>query len=408
MPSRKASRSRSLPVTRMQKTGPISAITPPMLGTNAINPATSAHAGASGTRRISRPISHSTATQSASMETARHQFTSALPAVRRCCPGDGRPLIAGAKASTVGRCGFAYPTGCSGDSITGGCAGSYGTGDVGWSCGAGSSMPHVRLLRKRKTMDLRPLIRSARVNLAAIGVGALYGLTMRLLFSHQMLPPVAGNILATTVVVMAVAFLFGVPFTMGYVTVTARFHLDREANRAPPGVAYWIIFPWLPAIFAMLLAALFAWEGSICLLFAAPIMLIMASLGGISAGLSQRHRFRPAQLSAAALLPMLLVVLESKVPDPQNLRTVETAIPIHASAASVWQNITRVPAIIPAELPASWVRSVGFPRPVEATLSHEGVGGVRQASFTGGLVFTETIDHWDSLHDLSFSIHANT
>ena len=45
---------------------------------------------------------------------------------------------------------------------------------------------------------------------------------------------------------------------------------------------------------------------------------------------------------------------------------------------------------------------------MEATLSHEGVGGVRQASFTGGLVFTETIDHWDSLHDLSFSIHANT
>jgi hypothetical protein len=257
-------------------------------------------------------------------------------------------------------------------------------------------------------MDLRPLIRIARVNLAAIGVGALYGLTMRFLFSHQMLSPVAGNILATTVVVMNVAFLFGVPFTMGYVTVTARFHLDREANRAPPGVAYWIIFPWLPAIFAMLLAALFAWEGSICLLFAAPIMLIMASLGGICAGLSQRLRFRPAQLSAVALLPLFLVVLESKVPDPQNLRTVETAIPIHASAVSVWQNIIRVPAIIPAELPASWVRSVGFPRPVEATLSHEGVGGVRQASFTGGLVFTETIDHWDSLHDLSFSIHANT
>jgi hypothetical protein len=67
-----------------------------------------------------------------------------------------------------------------------------------------------------------------------------------------------------------------------------------------------------------------------------------------------------------------------------------------------------VPAIDAGELPSSWVRTVGFPRPVEATLSHEGLGGVRHASFTGGLVFTETIDNWDSLHDLSFSIHANT
>jgi hypothetical protein len=256
-------------------------------------------------------------------------------------------------------------------------------------------------------MDLRPLLRGARVNLAAIGVGALYGLTMRFLFTHQTLPPVAGNILATTLVVMTVAFLFGVPFTMGYVTVTARFRLDREMNRAEPGVAYWIIFPWLPAIFAMLLAALFAWEGSICLLFAAPVMLPMSSLGGISAGLSQRRRSRPAQLSAVALLPLLLMVLESKVPDPQNLRTVETAIAIHASAASVWQNIIRVPAISARELPPSWVRTIGFPRPVEATLSHEGIGGVRRASFTGGLVFTETIDHWDTLRDLNFRIHAN-
>ena len=162
-----------------------------------------------------------------------------------------------------------------------------------------------------------PSFCSARVNLAAIGVGALYGLTMRLLFSHQMLPPVAGNILATTVVVMTVgASSLGCPSRSADVTVTARFHLDREANRAPPGVAYWIIFPWLPAIFVMLLAALFAWEGSICLLFAAPIMLIMASLGGISAGLSQRHRFRPAQLSAVALLPMLLVVLREQSAQP--------------------------------------------------------------------------------------------
>jgi hypothetical protein len=257
-------------------------------------------------------------------------------------------------------------------------------------------------------MDLRPLIRNTRVNLVALAIGALYGLIIRLLFSYQKPSSGASDILAAALWVMTIAFLFGVPFAMGYVAVTARFHLGRESNRGRPGVAYWIFFPWLPAILAMLLAALLAWEGAICLLFATPVMLVMASVGGISAGLSQRRQFRAAQLSAVALLPLLLVVMESKVPDAQSLRTVETSILIHAPVTTVWQNIVRVSAIDAKELPSSWVIAVGFPRPVEATLSYEGVGGIRNASFTGGLVFTETVDRWDDLHDLRFRIRANT
>ncbi len=146
MPSRKASRSRSRPWTRMQKVGPISAMTPPMFGTKAISPATSAHAGASGTRRISKPISHSTATHNASIDMARHQFTSAVPAVRRCCAGLGRPLRVGPAISTGGLCGFAYPTGCSGRWIAGGSAGSCGTGAIDSSSDWGSSIgTHVLL-----------------------------------------------------------------------------------------------------------------------------------------------------------------------------------------------------------------------------------------------------------------------
>src|SRR5205807_1245983 len=48
------------------------------------------------------------------------------------------------------------------------------------------------------------------------------------------------------------------------------------------------------------------------------------------------------------------------------------------------------------------------PRPVEATLSHEGVGGVRHATFEGGVLFIETVDAWEPQRRLSFSIHAQT
>lgn len=67
-----------------------------------------------------------------------------------------------------------------------------------------------------------------------------------------------------------------------------------------------------------------------------------------------------------------------------------------------------MPAIAPAELPPSWVSRIGFPKPVAATLSHEGIRGVRAASFTGGVVFTETITRWQPDEDLQFSIRANT
>ena len=255
-------------------------------------------------------------------------------------------------------------------------------------------------------MDLRPLTRNLAVNVVALGISVTFGVLVRLIFASEH-SPISAFVTAWTVPIMYIAFLFGVPFAMGYIAVTARFQIQRESASPQPGIGYWICFPWLPAFFAMLVAALFAWEGAICLLFAAPLMLLMASIGGITAGLAQRRQFRPAQLSAVALLPFALALLESHIPDPQSLRTVETSIRIHAPAAVVWQNIIRVPAIRPAELPSSWVRTIGFPLPVEATLSHEGLGGVRQASFTGGLVFTETIDHWDTLHDLSFSIRAN-
>jgi hypothetical protein len=250
-------------------------------------------------------------------------------------------------------------------------------------------------------MDFRQLTGNARVNMAAIGIGAGYGLFFRL----PLAIPALGSTVRNAYLVMTWGFLFGVPFVMGYLTVMTRC---KFLDRKPPGILYWICVPWAPVILAMLAALALVWEGYICVAFAAPIMLTMASVGGVAAGLTHRAAVRPLRLSAVALLPVVLMLLESHIPDPVSKRTVETGIRIHAPAAIVWQNIVRVPAIDAKELPSSWVRTLGFPRPIEATLSHEGVGGVRNASFTGGLVFTETIDHWDSLRDLSFSIRANT
>jgi hypothetical protein len=203
---------------------------------------------------------------------------------------------------------------------------------------------------------------------------------------------------------MTLGFLILVPLAMGYIVVDS--YLRRASARA--NWVHWVCLPWLSVLITMAVSVAVKWEGAICLIFAAPIMLVFSSIGGVLAGvLSRRIRSVPGQFSAVTF-PLIVILIESHFAVPVQIRTVETDMLIHAPAAVVWDNIRTVPTISSSELPDSWVTHIGFPKPVAATLSHDGVGGVRQAAFTGGLTFTETIHRWEPESDLKFSIHANT
>lgn len=83
--------------------------------------------------------------------------------------------------------------------------------------------------------------------------------------------------------------------------------------------------------------------------------------------------------------------------------TVATEIEIAAPPGIICDQIKLVPAIRPAELRDSWTHRIGFPRPVEATLPHEGIGGVRRATFEGGVLFFETVTRWELQRKLAFT-----
>jgi hypothetical protein len=232
--------------------------------------------------------------------------------------------------------------------------------------------------------------------------GAVLGCIFRLAFDSRYLVSNSGSF----PLIMTIAFLMLVPLAMGY------FSVERYLRATPADdvVWYqWFFLPWGSVLLAMAVCIVVGWEKSICLLIAGPIMLFFSLVGGIAARLAWRRLKYPASgtLSAVAL-PLLLLFVEVHIPLPNEIRTVHTSILIHAPTQVVWDNIKSVHAIAPSELPDSWVNRIGFPKPVAATLSQEGVGGVRQASFTGGLVFTETVNRWEPGSDLRFSIRANT
>jgi hypothetical protein len=171
----------------------------------------------------------------------------------------------------------------------------------------------------------------------------------------------------------------------------------------------WPFLPVGPVVAACLLSVVFRMEGWICLIFALPGALICAAIGGVIGGLLARwRRVRSGTLACMVLLPFLLAPLETMVDPPTQMRTVANEVVIHAPADVVWRNIERVPTIAPQELHTTWAQRIGFPRPVEATLSYEGVGGVRHASFERGLMFIETVTAWEPNHRLAFGIKADT
>jgi hypothetical protein len=157
------------------------------------------------------------------------------------------------------------------------------------------------------------------------------------------------------------------------------------------------------------LMALLSIEGSLCLPMALPLFLILAGIGGCLGLATRRHTAGSARaggISMMLALPYLLAPVEHRITTPTELRQVENTVVIHAPTSTVWREVKSVPRIDARELPLRFAHLIGLPRPLSATLSQDGVGGVRNASFERGLVFRETVTDWQPERRLAFSITA--
>ncbi|MBS1538962.1 MAG: hypothetical protein JST20_14585 [Bacteroidetes bacterium] len=201
---------------------------------------------------------------------------------------------------------------------------------------------------------------------------------------------------------MSVTFLFLLPSIVGALTVY--FSKEENVKKIP----YRVFTPWIPIFAFVLITLVLAVEGWPCLLMILPIFLIAASIGGLIGGYFKLKKSdNKLYISILTLLPLFVSPIEQYIGANSTPYKAYTYIDIKAPADKIWSNVTRVREIS-EEQDKGWLTNLlNFPRPVKAELNFEGVGAYREAIFTNGLVFHETVTEYIDKKKMSFSIKAH-
>jgi hypothetical protein len=189
---------------------------------------------------------------------------------------------------------------------------------------------------------------------------------------------------------MSNGFLFWFPAAVGALT---RY---GSPNSLSGRWRHCVVLPWLAILLCLAAALMFRLEGLLSVILAAPIYFLMSSLGAAAMGLtlnrSRKTRLPLILLTCLLALPFVSAGIEAQLALPERITEVHTQILIAAQPEAVWPNITEVPEIAPQD--SRFFSAVGLPKPVSASLSGEGVGGVRRAVYEGGYGFSQRILEW--------------
>ena len=203
---------------------------------------------------------------------------------------------------------------------------------------------------------------------------------------------------------VSLSFIASVPFGLGGVSVAiGRWRGSSDFK------AYGVRYPGAALALGLLFCMVLKIEAAICVIMAAPILFGASLLGSAVA-----HRLLPGKsrgdrlfVSLPVLIPRFAAQVEQAFEWPSEVVAIHNSIDIQSTPGEVWGRIASVEEIPASQLSNRWIYWVGFPRPVSALLSREGVGGIRTATFERDVSFFEVITEWDYPRRLAFSIHAD-
>lgn len=212
----------------------------------------------------------------------------------------------------------------------------------------------------------------------------------------------AGGGLAVVAAVLSVyglktygwALFFAAPLAVGIVT---GWLANREVDIGYGATMGVTLLALLAGSAALLV---FAIEGLICLIMAAPIMIGIAAIGiGLGRGIALRSRgAKGGAMMGVALIPIMLAA-DAAMPPRAGFESIET-IEVAAPPAAVWDSIVHMgPIPEPPAAPFRW----GLAYPMRGRIDGEGVGAVREGVFSTGVAY-ERVTEWEPGRKLSFVV----
>ncbi len=147
---------------------------------------------------------------------------------------------------------------------------------------------------------------------------------------------------------------------------------------------------------------LFAWEGVICLIMAAPVGLFFTWVGyrlGYDI-IKSKMSSTPTVIVILFISVPSLMAFENANETKEELRWVITSIEIKASPEQVWKNVIAFPEL---KEPEEFIFKTGIAYPINATIQGQGVGAVRHCNFSTGS-FVEPITLWKEPTLLKFTV----
>ena len=151
------------------------------------------------------------------------------------------------------------------------------------------------------------------------------------------------------------------------------------------------------------LILVFAIDGLLCLIMAAPLAFVIA-IPGAMVGL-RLARFQHQRNATKALMLLmasfpLLMAAEYRVKPEAPIHSITTTIKVKAPIHKVWKLINAYP-VITAE--PEWFFRCGIGCPMAVRLEGQDVGSTRYCDFTTG-TFVEPITHWEEPTLLAFDV----
>lgn len=193
-----------------------------------------------------------------------------------------------------------------------------------------------------------------------------------------------------------VALFVFIPFFIG-VAATVLFGYKREWNlKSTMGATTLSLLTYCIGLI------LFALEGAICIVMAAPLGWLIAAIGTAVGQAYLKHSGSsplPVVVGLGLLVPMVMS-FENLSEDKPEIYSVTTSVVIDASKEKVWEKVVAFSHI---DEPEELLFKAGVAYPTHAEIEGKGVGAIRYCNFSTGR-FVEPITTWNEPDLLQFSV----